>query len=81
MGKTIFKYGLWAGTLFVVSWAIALISAVVASKGGDPRVKSLVTADGTVAGDRPRLALLRGNPQRGESWWAGSEAGEVLDDA
>jgi hypothetical protein len=28
------RYVLWAATLFVVSWALTIISAVVASKGG-----------------------------------------------
>jgi ABC-type microcin C transport system permease subunit YejE len=32
------KYGLWAATLFIASWALTLISAVVANKGGIVRV-------------------------------------------
>lgn len=32
------KYVLWAATLLIASWAIALISAVVAGKGGIVRI-------------------------------------------
>lgn len=31
------RYVLWAATLFVVSWLLTIISAVVASKGGVQR--------------------------------------------
>jgi hypothetical protein len=31
----VWKYSLWTATLFVVSWAIALISALTAGKGLD----------------------------------------------
>lgn len=30
----VWKYSLWTASLFVVSWVVCLISAVVAGKGG-----------------------------------------------
>lgn len=48
MSKVWFKYGLWAATLLTAWWAIALVSALVGSKGLN---KVRVPVDGTVRGD------------------------------
>lgn len=42
------KYTLWAATLVVVGWAISLISAVVAGKGGIQRHSFMETEAGIV---------------------------------
>lgn len=41
------RYVLWAATLFVISWILTIISAVVASKGG---IKRQPADDGLYSG-------------------------------
>lgn len=54
MSRTLFRYGLWGLTLGTLWWALAIVSAVVASKGGDNDIKAVPGLDsgaGEVLGD------------------------------
>jgi hypothetical protein len=43
----VWKYSLWTATLFVVSWVICLVSALVAGKGGLNNAKHVFSSETT----------------------------------